>query len=145
MFAIETMVEVPGLGASEVYDFLTNPNDVAYQSWWPGTHLQFHMVRRTPELVGSIVFMDEFVGTRRIRMRGEVSDTKPNRLIVLQLRSVVRLPLRLELGFADTDGGVRIRHTILAGMNGVGAIFDRLIRRTLNDEFAAMMDEHVRA
>ena len=143
MFTIESIVDVGGLTAREVYEFLTNPTDAAYQQWWPGTHLQFHMVRRRSGLAGSTVFMDEYVGTRRIRMGGVIRAARPERLIEWQFRSIVRLPIRLRLELTDTVDGVQIRHAILVGLRGAGSLLDRLFRRFLGEKFAEMMDEHV--
>lgn len=42
MLILQTKLRVDGITAREIFDFLANPNDQAYQQWWPGTHLQLH-------------------------------------------------------------------------------------------------------
>jgi hypothetical protein len=70
MIAIESRVHVTGMGGAQLVDFMLNCTDGQYQAWWPGTHLSFHTVKRRPGDAGNLVYMDEFVGKRRIRVKG---------------------------------------------------------------------------
>lgn len=87
--------------------------------------------------------MDEYVGRRRVRMTGVVVEAVPGSKIIWQLKQEVRLPVRLLLELTDRDGGVAVRHTIRAGLSGVGRLLDPLLRRYFSPEFAAAMDQHV--
>jgi hypothetical protein len=52
MITVESSVRVDGLASAEVTDFLLHPADDRYQAWWPGTHLQFHLVADSAGQVG---------------------------------------------------------------------------------------------
>ncbi|MGB8380978.1 MAG: hypothetical protein WCG47_06935 [Dermatophilaceae bacterium] len=143
MLTVESRMQVTGLSGREVTDFLLNPTDAAYQAWWPGTHLRFH--RRKPggpDHVGDVVFMDELVGSRRLRMSGVVESAEPGTAIVWRLRTGIRLPVRLALALTDQVDGVAIRHTITAGWTGPGRLLDPLLRLYFSPRFAAAMDIH---
>jgi hypothetical protein len=55
MLVMESSVLVEGITGSEITDFLLNPTDDRYRAWWPGTHLQFHVVTAAPGHVGYVV------------------------------------------------------------------------------------------
>ena len=147
MLTLETEISVEGITGSEILDFLLTCTDEEYQRWWPGTHLQFHTVRRGlgPHHLGDVVLMDEYIGARRVRLTGVVDRVVPGRVVVYRLRNVIPLPARLSIACQDRDGGVALRHTISAGFGGVGRILDPLLRIFFfSPAFAEAMDEHVR-
>jgi hypothetical protein len=94
--------------------------------------------------VGDVIYMDEYVGTRRLRMKGIVAEAVPRKRLVWHLVKVIRLPARLALELTDYEGGVAITHTTSAGFRGVGRILDPLVRLYFSREFARALDEHVK-
>ena len=143
MLTIESQVTVAGLTGAEVTDFLLQSNDAAYQAWWPGVHLQLHPVAAgRADHIGDTVFMDEFIGTRRLRMDAVVTEVERGRKLAWQMKKGVRLPVWLTLDLTDGDGGVTIRHTITAGWTGVRRLLDPLFRLYFTPAFAAAMDRH---
>jgi hypothetical protein len=122
-------------------------DDARYQAWWPGTHHQFHVLRPAPggDHVGDLVWMDEHVGSRRLRMAAEVVEATPGRRLVWQLRPWrLRLPVRLALTLRDRPGGVVLRHTLTAGWTGWAGVLDPLWRLYLTPGFARALDQHAR-
>lgn len=144
MIIIQSKVQVAQAKGKELCDFLLNPTDRAYQQWWPETHLAFHTLKQVPNAIGNIVYMDEFVGKRRIKMQGIVMEVMPGRRITWQLKKIVRLPIWLSVDFDDNAAGVAITHTIRAGFAGVGKLFDPIFRFYFSAGFANAMDEHVK-
>ena len=140
MITLTTRVHVDGLTGKEIIDFMLRAGDFEYQHWWPGTHLQYRL-RRVPGDVGSVVFFDEYVGARRLRLKGVVLEAAPNRL-ALQLKKGVALPAYLVMEMHDVEGGVDITHTIRAGFDGPLAVLDPLLRLYLSPRFQKDMDEH---
>ena len=144
MFIVETAIRIEGLRASEAYAFLLGCTDERYQRWWPGTHLRFHTVRHRPGGVGSLVFMDEYIGRRRVRLSGVVTEAVPGTRIAWQLRLGIALPAWLHLDLEDDGAGVRIRHSLRVGFAGIGRILDPLFRWYFSAGFTADLDTHVR-
>ncbi len=144
MFTIQSKVHVEGIGGLPIFNFLINPSDSAYQSWWPGTHLKFHTRYGTPGSIGSLVYMDEYVGKRRVRMTGVVTGAQPGKKITWQFKALIRLPIWLHLELEDDSRGVTVTHTIRAGIGGIGRVLDGLFRLYLSDDFAKAMDEHAK-
>ncbi|MGC9397327.1 MAG: hypothetical protein ACP5J4_20985 [Anaerolineae bacterium] len=142
MITIQSKVRVADASCADILDFMLNCTDQRYQAWWPGTHLAFHTVTRRPGDVGNVVYMDEYVGRRRIKMQGVVSAVVPGKKIMWQFKQLVRLPARLILEAEDDDQGVMLTHTLQAGFKGIGSILDPLLRLYFSDEFAHAMDEH---
>jgi hypothetical protein len=112
MLVFESRVDVAGLTGREVTDFMVSCTDGRYRRWWPGTHLQFHALGRATGGVGDVVVMDEFIGRRRLRLRGVVEVVEPGRMLVWRFRKLVPLPARLSLELSAVPGGVSVRHTI---------------------------------
>ena len=128
MLVIESSIDVAGLTGRDVTDFMLACTDERYRSWWPGTHLQLHALGRAVGGVGDMVEMDEFVGRRRVRLRGMVEAVEPGRRLVWRFRKVVPLPVRLSLELDPVPGGVSVLHTVTAGWPGIGRVLDPLLR-----------------
>ena len=145
MISIQSKVHVDGIQGTELLDFLLNCTDEQYQAWWPGTHFAFHTVERRPGHVGSVIYMDEYVGRRRLRMKGVVTEVVSGKRVVWQFKQIVRLPARLIMEIDDHNDGVAITHTIEAGFRGPGRVLDPLLRLYFTAEFERAMDEHAQA
>ena len=144
MLTFQTSIRVDGTSGPEIFQYLANPTDEAYQEWWPHIHLQLHRLEHHADHVGDVIYMDEYVGTRRLRMKGIVVEALPGKRLVWQLKRVIRLPARLELQLTDYDGGVAITHTTRAGFSGAGRMLDPLVRLYFSEQFARALDEHVK-
>lgn len=147
MLTIESAMTVDDVTGREIADFLLDCRDDRYQAWWPGTHLEFHVLKPGSggDHVGDVVLMDEYVGSRRVRMAGKVLEAVPGERIVWQLRlGRLPLPVRLTLALSTSDQAVRLRHTITAGWPGRGRWLDPLWRLYFSRSFAGAMDRHVR-
>lgn len=144
MLVTESTVDVAGLTGRDVTDFMVSCTDEQYRNWWPGTHLQLHVLGRATGGVGDVVVMDEFVGRRRLRLRGVVEAAEPGRRLVWRFRKIVPLPARLTLELTPVPGGVSVRHTITAGWPGIGRVLDPLLRLYFTPTFIAELDAHVR-
>ena len=144
MISMQSTTEVAGLSGADLVDFMLHCTDREYQAWWPGTHLAFHTIERRPGNVGNVVYMDEFVGKRRVRMTGVVTEVVPGKKLVWQFKKVLRLPAHLILEAADEENGVTITHTLQAGFRGIGRLLDPLLRIYFSEEFKKAMDEHAR-
>jgi uncharacterized protein YndB with AHSA1/START domain len=145
MITLLSRLHVGLVHGADLFAFLIDPTDEAYQRWWPGTHLAFHRLRSTPGHVGDVVHMDELIGARRVRLTGVIIAAEPGKRIVWQLKAGLRLPAWLTLTFDDDSAGVTITHEIRAGLRGVGRILDPLLRRYFSEVFARALDAHVRA
>jgi hypothetical protein len=144
VLTLQTKLRVDGITGMEIFDFLSEPNDRAYQQWWPGTHLQLHPIEGRGDNVGDLIYMDEYIGTRRVRMTVIVLEAVRPKKLVWRLKKLVKLPVRLYLELADYEGGVAITHTITAGFRGPGRILDPLVRLFFSRRFAEAMDDHAK-
>lgn len=142
MITIKTDVNVIGISAQDVCNFMLNCTDQAYQDWWKGTHLAFHTIKRFPNEIGNLVYFDEYVGKRRLKFEAVVARFLPGKEIVWQMKKAILLPAWLILEFEDRDRGIRISHTLQAGFSGAGKIFDPLIRIYLSKEFEKELNKH---
>ncbi|MFG1930684.1 hypothetical protein ACGFK1_08490 [Mycobacterium sp. NPDC048908] len=137
---------VDGLTGREVTDFLLNCDDETYHTWWPGTHLELHVIKPGPaeDHVGDVVLMDEYIGSRRVRLVGEVIEAVPGEKVVWHFRlGGLRIPVLLTLALRARENGVRLRHTITAGWPGRARVLDPLWRLYFSKSFAGAMDRHV--
>ena len=141
MVVVESSMHVAGMRAARVIHFFLHPADDVYQRWWPGTHLSMHPLNDESG-VGQVVYMDELVGSRRLRYACIVTDLGPTQ-ITWQFRRLVRLPCWLGLRIVDDEAGATITHTIRAGYAGaLGRLLDPLLRLYFSSGFERMMDEH---
>jgi hypothetical protein len=144
MVTFQTKIQVDEITATEIFDFLANPDDESYRAWWPGTHLELHTVKLGDQHVGDVVHMDEYIGKRRLRMSGVVTEAIPGRKLDWQLKKGIKLPARLSLELEDREGGAEITHSVRAGFRGFGRVLDPALRLVLSQGFARDLDDHVR-
>jgi hypothetical protein len=145
MIMLQTRIVVPGLTGRQITDFLMNCDDEIYRRWWPGTHLALHTIKRFPDGIGNTFYMDEYVGTYRIKMNGVVTGLTSGRTLEWRFKKLlVLLPVWLLLELVDTPAGVEITHTLRAGYKGFGRILDPAFRMYFSKKFAEAMDEHAR-
>ena len=69
--------------------------------------------------------MDEFIGRRRLRLRGTVEAVEPGRHIVWRLRKLIPLPARLSLILSPAPEGVMIGTPSLLAGSGSGGFWTR--------------------
>ena len=144
MLTLRTEIRVDGIAGTEIFDFLANPDDESYRAWWPGTHFQLHPVERGEDHVGDVLYMDEYVGKRRLRGSAIVTEAIRGKRLVWQFKRGIKLPARLELDFSDYEGGVAIAHDVRAGFRGAGRVLDPLLKVYLSRRFGNDLDDHVR-
>ena len=124
---------------------MTNPCDQRYSEWWPGEHLQFHIVKNGDENhLGDVVFMDEFLGKkRRLTFNAiVVTANRPNKIEWQMKKAGVRLPAIVELGLSDTDEGVKLKHELRIGYSGIGRLLDPFIKLYFNKSYRIELEEH---
>jgi hypothetical protein len=139
---LQTRVFVEGITGKQVTDFFVNCTDSDYQRWWEGTHLEFHTVSRTTDVIGSLVYFDEYVGKHRLKFKGRITDCATGKHLEYRLAKGLLLPAWLVLEFQDRPDGVDIIHTIKAGYQGIGKMLDPLIRLYLSSEFEEALNKH---
>ena len=144
MIRLETRLALRGIDGEAITDFMLSCDDERYRAWWPGVHLQFHTLVHRPGFVGSVVYMDEYVGRRRLRMKASVEEVQPGRRIVWRMLWLFRLPVRLFLELSPRSAGLELVHRIEAGFRGAGLLMDPLWRLFFSRAFANAMDEHAR-
>ena len=142
MIILKTEVAVKGISGKSIYDFMLNSTDKDYQEWWEGTHLAFHTIQRFPNDLGNLVYVDEYVGSRRLKFEGVVIKLIPCKEIVWQMKKVVRMPAWIVLEFKDNKGGVVVAHTLKVGLAGIGRLMDPFIKLYLNKGFENDLEEH---
>ena len=138
---------VPNACAEQFYDFMINPTDERYGTWWPGEHLQFHIVKHgDSNHFGDEVFMDEYLGkNHRLVFHAVVVVAERPYKITWQMKKVgIRLPAIVTLELNDSAEGVKLKHELRIGFSGIGKLFDPFIRLYFNKSFQNALDEHCR-
>ena len=136
---------VPNATAKQFYDFMINPCDRRYREWWRGEHLQFHIVKPGKhDHLGDVVFMDEYLGkARRLTFFAVViTANRPNKIEWQMKKAGFRLPAIVELELNDTDEGVRLKHEVRIGYEGLGKLLDPFIKLYFNQSFRNALEEH---
>jgi hypothetical protein len=142
MVVLQTRVRIKGVTGKRVTEFFVSCTDTEYQRWWEGTHLQFHTINRTADIIGSLVYFDEYVGRRRLKFKGRITDYEVGKRIEYRMVKGLSLPAWLVLEFQDSADGTDILHTVKAGYQGIGKALDPLIRLHLSSTFERDLNEH---
>jgi hypothetical protein len=142
MVVLHTRVFVKVITGKQVTDFFVNCTDSDYQKWWEGTHLEFHTVQRTTDVIGSLVYFDEYVGKHRLKFKGRITGYVAGKRLEYRLAKGLLMPAWLVLELEDRPDGVVIVHTVKAGYQGMGKMLDPLIRLYLSSEFEEALNKH---
>ena len=138
-------VLVPNAQAKDFYDFMINPTDERYSAWWPGEHLQFHIVKRGKKChTGDVVFMDEYLmGRRRLTFYATVKKAKRPKQIIWQMKKFgLNLPAYVNFKLKDTDEGLEIKHELRLGYKNAGKLLDPMIKLYFNKAYRRDLEEH---
>jgi hypothetical protein len=136
---------VPEAAAVQFYGFMINPCDQRYSEWWPGEHLQFHIVKQGDENhLGDLVFMDEYLGkNRRLTFNAVVTKAdKPSLIEWQMIKAGVRLPAFVALKLHDAPEGIKLTHELRIGYNGTRKWLDPLIRLYFNKSYQQALEKH---
>ncbi len=142
MIILKTEINVNNTTGKAISEYFLNCTDEKYQKWWEGTHLSFHTLERHPNDLGNLVIFDEYVGRRRLKFTGKIIEIIPGKKLVWQMKKVISLPGWLTLEFDDTDVGVKITHTLAVGLEGIGRVFDPLLKNYFSKKFEKEMEHH---
>ena len=140
-------VKVNNAKAELFYDFMINPSTKRYRAWWPGEHLDFHIVKPgDADHLGDVVYMDEYLGGPsgpRLRFRGIViAIDRPKEITWQMLKFGLRLPAFVTICMHDIPGGIVVKHELRIGYSGIGTILDPLIRLYFNKSFQNALETH---
>lgn len=142
MISLRSETTVQGVTAGQIIHFMLHCNDQKYRNWWPETHFRFHTINPEDGYVGSLVYFDELIGKRRLKFKAVIVNYIPDKSIQWQLKSGVLLPASVTLECQQTSNGLKITHTLRAGYNSAGRVFDPFIRIYLSKKFEQDLNEH---
>lgn len=136
---------VANANAEQFYDFMINPSDERYSAWWPGEHLNFHIVKRGEQShLGDIVYFNERLGEKhRLKFHAIVVKVERPKAIAWQMRAFgVKLPAVVELRLCNSQAGLLLCHELRLGYRGIGKLFDFVIRLYFNKSFQMALEKH---
>lgn len=149
MVNIDMKFSTEGLKAKDVIHFLLTMDDKDYKGWWPGTHLKCvrkkHRFYKHEPFLGDIVYTKEKLGSLTVPLAGMVISVVPERQITWQaLLFGMRIPGALQVSVEDAEGGVKVRHSVIIGYDGIGKVFDPIIKLFIPEALVKTIDEHAR-
>lgn len=140
---IITEAEIKHAKAINAIAFFINCTDEQYAAWWPGAHIGFHTLKQTPDVVGSLVFFDEYVGVRRLKFQSRITQYDPRGVVEYQMiRWGIRLPGWLNLEFRQEGARVAVTHTLKIGFVGWLSVLDCIIRPFIPKKFINDLEQH---
>ena len=140
-----TQIVVLNAKAEQFYDFMINPDNDRYREWFPNEHLAFYITKPGAiNHLGDEVFYDEYLGsTRRLKFFADVITANRPTSAAWQMKLMrLRLPAVLSLELTDTPNGLQIDHELSIGFNGIGKVFDPIIRLYFTKSFSDALSKH---
>lgn len=67
MIIITTKIEIKGKTPEQIYNWILNFDDEKYKKWQPA-HKVWRTIKRTPNEMGSIVYLDEQFNQFRLKL-----------------------------------------------------------------------------
>jgi hypothetical protein len=144
MIEYTTTIEIKDITSKKIIDFMITCTDAEYNNWWPGTHISFHELIHKPDIIGSSVYFDEFVGPIRLKFHAIISNYIPDKLIAWQMKKLILLPAKLILQTEQQNNDVILKHSLLIGFKGILSILDPIIKVFIPKNLEAELNEHAR-
>ncbi len=144
MIEYTTTIEIKDITSKKIIDFMITCTDAEYNNWWPGTHISFHELDHKPDIIGSSVYFDEFVGRIRLKFHAIISDYIPDKLIAWQMKKLILLPAKLILQAEQKNNDVILKHSLLIGFKGILSMLDPIIKVFIPKNLEAELNEHAR-
>jgi hypothetical protein len=144
MKQIKSIIQLEGISGNSILDFLINCDTEKYNQWWEGTHLDLYTIKKFPNNIGNIMYMDEYVGKYRLKFKGIVENYIPGKLLLWRFLFLgIKMPFWLSLEVEQIDNNnIKLIHTVYGGFKGIGKIFNIFIKKYFSDDFRKAMDEH---
>jgi len=142
MIEYATTIKVKDITSKKIIDFMITCTDAGYNNWWPGTHISFHELNHKPDIIGSSVYFDEFVGPIRLKFHAIISDYIPDKLIGWQMKKLILLPAKLILQTEQENNDVILKHSLLIGFKGILSILDPIIKVFIPGNLEAELNKH---
>lgn len=145
MITFTTIIEITGKSPNQIYDWILNLDNDKYKRWHPA-HKEWKTIKRTPNEIGSIIYLDEQFNHFRIKLTGELVDLAPNRFLFYKGRNNLLIPGYLSLSFEATNAGTKVIHEIGAGYKRLlGKIIDWFLRKFyLTKIFEEALEKHAK-
>lgn len=145
MIKIIAKAEIMNYKAEDAVTFFINCTDQQYAAWWQDTHMQFHTIKRTKSVIGSIVYFDEYVGSRRLKFQSLITHYDSRGIVEYQMiKFGVKLPGWLHLEFTQKRADVSVIHTLKIGFSGWLSILDCIIRLFIPKTFINDLEQHAK-
>ena len=141
MIIINTKIEIKGKTPKQIYYWIFDLDDKKYKKWHP-THREWKTIKRTPNEIGSIVYLDEQFYHFRLKLTGELVEVKPNSILLYKLKSPISG--YLSLSFELTKIGTMVIHEVRVGYDGMfSRIVDWFLRKLyFTKSFEKALEEH---
>lgn len=148
MIIIPVDVKVKGLSAKDAMMFLIDCNDEMYSKSWPGVHIQKHRTKQGgPDHIGDVVYAFEHVGKGSLEVTMEVTKFTPYSYLEFRCKAGwigSLIPIIFYAEAEELPGDIlHFKNTFKVGWNGIGKIFDPIIRLNFSEEFLAALHHHV--
>lgn len=116
-------------------------DDEKYKKWHHA-HKAWKTIKRTPNEMGSIVYLDEQFNQFRLKLTGKLVEVKPNRFLFYKWKSLISG--YLSLAFESTNTGTKVTHEVGVGYKGLlGKIIDWLLKKFyLTKAFEEALEKH---
>lgn len=106
-------IEISGNHAQEIYQFMLDLDKEKYLKW-SDAHIDYKVVKQTPDFVGSKIFFEENIEGLHLSSVWEVTKIIENQRIELKAKKM-GVPIYLNLNFEDKGDKTIINHDVMAG------------------------------
>jgi hypothetical protein len=119
MITQSTKIEILNKNPNQIYAFMFGLNKEIYTGWHP-EHLDFKIIKQTPDTLGSIFYFHEKLDNLKIKYNWEVTLLEPNHKIVMTAKYFI--PIHLILIFDKTEKGTLVTHDLQIGTEKEGIL-----------------------
>lgn len=122
-----TKIEILGKKPSQIYDFMLDLDKEKYIAWHPTEHIDYRVVKETPDIIGSICFYHEKIDNLTVKYHWKVTELTENQEIIMKAKHLI--PVYLKLKLDETSHGTLVTHNLQIGYNnGISDWIDWVVK-----------------
>jgi hypothetical protein len=113
-----TEILVNGISPGKIFEFMLNLDKQKFIQWHPADHVDFKIVKQSPEIKGNVFYFNELIGGKyKIAHTWEIRDFKRDEMLLM--KATIAIPVFLKLNFTKENNNTRIVHQLQMGFKGL--------------------------
>ena len=138
---LTTDITVIGKTPTQIFAFFFDLDKGKYIQWHKNDHIDYKIIKQTPDTVGSVFYYDENIGGKiRIKYNWELVEMETDKRLLMKAKFII--PIYLLLTCEKVANGSLVTHQLQIGYKKNGFINSIIKKVKFTDDIANAIHQH---